>query len=89
MVSVFSANEETISRVNKYGLLEEQHCDPEEIDRNSHGTGMPGIRVSWKNLVARRQEDWDSCENPHKARIIISRIQFSTDSKMVWHDVLT
>lgn len=46
MVSVFSANEETISRVNKYGLLEEQHCDPEEIDRNSHGTGMPGIRVS-------------------------------------------
>jgi hypothetical protein len=25
------ANEETISRVNKYGLLEEQHCDPEEI----------------------------------------------------------
>lgn len=31
---------ETISRVNKYGLLEEQHCDPEE--------------------------DWDSCENPHK-----------------------
>ena len=36
------ANEETISRVNKYGLLEEQHCDPEEIAIRTARHWYPG-----------------------------------------------